>query len=1524
MIRHSIHFAAGLFLCLLAATPVQSQQGVVPSKGKEFWLGFMQNYTGAQTLDIFISSDVNTTGTVEMPLTGWSQPFTVTANVTTTVSVPVAMAEHTGSEIVDNKSVLVQTNDTVSVFAINFQSYTADGTQVFPIQSLGIDYRIHSYEGLGGWNPSYNSEFLIVATKDDTQVEITPTTPTLGGRPAGVPFIVDLDSGQTYQVQAATAADDLSGSTIRGTDSSGVCRPFAVFSGVMCVNVPQGCTACDHICTQNLPTNVWGTQYFSVPFNSTTSYTYRILADQNGTSVTVNGGAPIPMNAGQVVEVNNFAGAACFESNLPISVAQYMQGASCSRNGDPALLILNAADQSIDNVTFATVVSTVITTHFLNVVIETANIPSLSLDGAPVAPALFTNFPACPTHSWASFPITAGSHTLDCPDGFTAYAYGTGGYESYAYSVGSFSPLPPINLDSVLCTSDTLTLAAPANLSNIFWTTTTNPTDTLAWGPTYTFVPTVSDIYVATGFQFVSGCEEIYYYSVEIPDPPVLTLTASDNNVCAYTEVQLDVTVTPPSGVYSYTWSPSTDLDDPNIANPVATPAQSTWYTVAVSTPSGCGQAIDSIQITVTGGDVLNYDAETQVPALCLGDSSQLTTTVQQIIEEDDFDPAPGALWSALNNGSAGSQCGSVTGNALYFDGPGVRSAETVALDVTPGGVVRFALKIGTGAAPCENADPGDDVVLEYSTGGPWTLIDTYWESLYPTFTTIDAVIPAGAQTANTQFRWRQLNNGGAGEDNWSLDNVVIAINDDTDIQFTWSPAAQVSDPNAADPMAYPTGAGWFTVQMLDLQSGCDYVDSVFIDVDLPFTIAVTPDTAICDVAGIQLNAVPSSGSNHTWLWTPGGSLNADFVQDPVATPAATTTYLVTVTTGFGCQATDSVTVTVAGALGVNATAAPTQLCVGDSTLLNAQITQGATTNLAFSWSSPGSVNDPLAQSSWANPVQNTNYIVTVTDTITGCVLVDSVQVNVTNLYGTTVTPDTTVCSAIGLQLEVQHNVPNPFISWTPANYLAGANTATPTITFDSTAQYIVQIDDGFGCAAFDTVNVTVAFSGLTFFADSSLCAGDSMLIDAGFPDAQHVWNTGATTQTITVGTAGNYTVTMTDSLGCQSSFTTTVTVDALPVVQLGPDTSLCIGQVWTLDAGNPGSQYLWNTSETTQTINVTTDSTYAVQVTDQNDCVQSDSILVTFDPLPVIQLSDTIVCVSETITLDAGNPGSYYLWSTSETTQTIDVAVNSGTYSVVVTTPTICIDSANATLTFIPFPVVDLGPDTALCDTEQITLDAGNPGETFNWHNGSTAQTVTLTDDAEAWVSVFNGYCTTWDTVQVVFNPLPIPVLAEAVTTCLDFPPHYLPLDAGNPDCAFDWSSGENTQVVLADAYGLYVVTITTPLNCSIEDQVLVEEYCPSTLYVPNSFTPDGDGVNDIFYPMGNNLAAVELNIFDRWGELIYTGEDADAFWNGELNGNPVQDGVYVWKVKYRFFEDVEGTLGPEFEDMGHVTLLR
>jgi hypothetical protein len=405
----------------------------------------------------------------------------------------------------------VTTQDTVAVFAISFNPYTADGTKVLPTPSLGTDYMVAAYRGLSPWD----SELLVVATEDGTEVEITPSVSTSAGNPAGVPFTVSLNAGDCYQVMAASG-QDLTGSRVRGTEASGSCRPFAVFSGAGCTNIPAGCIACDHIYEQNFPIEVWGTEYFVTPFVfalspgynvSQPNYTYRVLASQNGTSVSIGGGTPFTLNAGQFQEFQYQVGPRCIQASQPVAVIQYMQGISCGGNGDPAMLIIDDVTKKIDNITFSTVQSNVITTHYLNVVIDAADLGNVTLDGTPISANLFQDFPSCPGQLWAGFQISPGSHTLDAPGGgVTGYVYGNGEAESYAYSVGSFSPVPPLVIDEAICSSDGVTLQIANSYFDPHWYNYTDPETILHEGFQYTLpLPVENGVYVGVGNEFVSG-----------------------------------------------------------------------------------------------------------------------------------------------------------------------------------------------------------------------------------------------------------------------------------------------------------------------------------------------------------------------------------------------------------------------------------------------------------------------------------------------------------------------------------------------------------------------------------------------------------------------------------------------------------------------------------------------------------------------------------------------------------------------------------------------------------------------------------------------------------------------------------------------------------------------------------------------------------------------------------------------------------------------------------------------------------
>lgn len=239
----------------------------------------------------------------------------------------------------------------------------------------------------------------------------------------------------------------------------------------------------------------------------------------------------------------------------------------------------------------------------------------------------------------------------------------------------------------------------------------------------------------------------------------------------------------------------------------------------------------------------------------------------------------------------------------------------------------------------------------------------------------------------------------------------------------------------------------------------------------------------------------------------------------------------------------------------------------------------------------------------------------------------------------------------------------------------------------------------------------------VTLGANQTVCAGTPVTLDAGNIGSTYLWSTGATSQTITVNSAGSYSVKVTNPSGCDSRDTMSLSVIPVPVVTLGQNINVCVGTPVTLDAGNPGATYLWSNGATTQSINVSNSGNYSVLVTSGN-CASSDTILVNFNALPVVNLgSDLNICTSDTVTLDAGNAGSTYLWSTGATTRTIKVSL-AGTYSVTVTNANGCISTDAVVVINKAAPNANYTYQGT--NTLNIQFDATSQiGSTYSWNFG-------------------------------------------------------------------------------------------------------------------------------------------------------------------------------------------------------------
>jgi hypothetical protein len=294
-------------------------------------------------------------------------------------------------------------------------------------------------------------------------------------------------------------------------------------------------------------------------------------------------------------------------------------------------------------------------------------------------------------------------------------------------------------------------------------------------------------------------------------------------------------------------------------------------------------------------------------------------------------------------------------------------------------------------------------------------------------------------------------------------------------------------------------------------------------------------------------------------------------------------------------------------------------------------------------------------------------------------------------------------------------------------------------------------------------------------------------------------------------------------SSGCEGPLVpVTATINDIPVVDLGNDIIACTDGTSTeiLNPGaTTGATYLWDNNTTAQTRVVNTSGAYHVTVT-ANGCTESDTIQVTFNDNPVVNLgNDTAVCDNVILILDAQNPGASYEWDDMSTSVTRN-ATTGGLYYVTVTDANNCIGSDSLHLITTASPVVNIGNDTAICDGAILTLDAGNPGLPTLWDNGSVNQTRTVSDSGTYYVSVTAAGCPTTDSINISF--VPAPVADGIVATYGDAATYsFYPLNAQHSS-TYTWNFGDGSptatgyfvQHTYADN-GIYSVTLSLEGTC-------------------------------------------------------------------------------------------------------------
>ncbi|MEZ4739915.1 MAG: gliding motility-associated C-terminal domain-containing protein [Flavobacteriales bacterium] len=591
------------------------------------------------------------------------------------------------------------------------------------------------------------------------------------------------------------------------------------------------------------------------------------------------------------------------------------------------------------------------------------------------------------------------------------------------------------------------------------------------------------------------------------------------------------------------------------------------------------------------------------------------------------------------------------------------------------------------------------------------------------------------------------------------------------------------------------------------------------------------------------------------------------------------------------------------------------------------------------------------------------------------CLATDTIEVQVGEFTDLDLGPDTAICAADLLILEP------PFF---PGDYLWSDGSTDMIFLVFEPGTYWLEITDG-GCVSRDTIVVTtLEVPTVDLGADTSSCTGASINLVPLITGAdQLLWSDGSDGTELLAqvsGTywleAGNYCAFVTDSIE--------VTIADPIVVDLGPDTLVCAGLNYLLEVDQPGWTVTWSDGSVGSQLFVTTGGQYWVDVVN-GQCAYSDTVLVDELDVPTIMMPndtvvcdggpftivpiltdpdvllwsdgsdqpelivtesgeftlsvtnacgavtdgvevtivsfasdlgpDTLLCVPDSLVLDLSDVSGTLLWSDGSTSAAFTITAP-GTYWVEANVQT-CIYRDTVVVDYTELAQLDLGPDTVLCEVPAYILDAGEDGDDAVWSDGSTGRYL-FVSEAGVYTARIDNYCgTVSDTLRVAFS-MPISSLTD-VSLC---PGKKAELHPVGELLTILWSTGDTTTTIQVGE-GEYSYEATDIVGCPHTDEVrvFIDSGSDGQVYIPNAFSPNGDGFNEFFTVSGPERGEFSMVIFDRWGEEIYRTDNPYKGWDGSTSSGPAMNDVHVYVVTYKDRCTAGNTLVTR---RGHVTLLR
>ncbi len=715
---------------------------------------------------------------------------------------------------------------------------------------------------------------------------------------------------------------------------------------------------------------------------------------------------------------------------------------------------------------------------------------------------------------------------------------------------------------------------------------------------------------------------------------------------------------------------------------------------------------------------------------------------------------------------------------------------------------------------------------------------------------------------------------------------------------------------------------------MIDGNAGdvCNYIIGANTGISAP--VDVTPETAtICVGDNVALTA---TGGNGTFTWNATPQLNTTTGANVIATPPSPGVYTYTVNSSTGnplCPSSTFATATITvNPCGCTTTATNSgSICPGGSVNLATTTVPGAT----YIWMGPGGFTSSQQNPTGVTPPLTPgtySYTVTVTDATSTCTSTTIVTVNALPVVSAG-TYSASCANAADITL-VGSPLGGTFSGIGVTGNLFDPSVGTQTISYNYT--------DGNGCSNSNSTLITVNPMPIVNAGSYSAVCQNVLTVNlvgnpvggvfSGTGVSGNVFSTTQGTQLLTY----NYT----DANGCSGSAQANIVVNPLPVVSAGAYSTLCASGLPQNLIGSPTGGVFSGTGVSANQFNPSVGTqTVTYTFTDANGCSSSATAIIVVNPTQTVDAGTyASVCSDIAAVSLVGSPTGGIFSGTGVTGNTFSTSQGTQTITYTYTDLIGCTSTDQVTVIVNPLPSINAGMDLTLCLGTNLALN-GTGGISYSWDNGvtngqqfspslgSTTYTLTGTDA--------NG-CTNTDHVTISVLNLPIAAISSNVTSG-EVPLTVVFYNSSMNSSNYSWNFGNGQtsnastnseqSTVYQNIGDYYVIMIASNGICQDADTILIRvlPLLPPWINIPNVFSPNNDGSNDVFFLTGENIVTIEFMIFNRWGEFLHQLNGMNEFWNGTTkNGNEAVDGVYFYKYK------ATGISGEVLEGQGNITLIR